>query len=705
MRAQMSSFDVARIVAELQPYIGARARKSYQPHWEQVVLRLNPKEESQVDLVIVRGKRCYLARRDRPMPRNPTSFAMLLRKHLMNARLTGATQHGFDRILILAFETKDNSLSLVVEMFRDGNVLLLDGDGVIIQPLTSVEYALRTLKRGEQYVPPPAQFDPRSLGGDELAEILAGSEADLVSTLASRTNLSGTYAEAVCAAAGLENTSVAAEVGVAGVRALVEALGDLGDELASGSGGVAVLSKEPESDDEEAVASAIEEHCSEVLPFALPSHEGAILREFPTLSAAVDAWKGSHDAAALARRQEEKAGQVHEGRRPMDVADQLGRRATQQSQAVERFHAKAEVQQTLGKEIRDNWAHVEELLEQIRQAVEAHGWDEVRRQARDIEWIESLDPVKKSIMVYLPDADGDPGSRVELDLDSSVHQNAQRYFDKGRKQKEKAVGAAKALEVTESEALRVEKKRAKDEAAGRLQGAKRSKRFWFERHRWAVVGDGHLLIGGKDARGNDQIVRKRMDRHDRYLHADLHGAPSCTLKLKDGFEPDLQHVGDLPDGVSALRLTQTMEWDDFSEEALEQAAQMAVVWSRGWSAGGAAANAFWVEPPQVSKTAETGEALARGAFVVRGTRNYLRNLPLELTLGLALVNGVPLPLTGPHSAVTAHCSRWARIGPGTTKKETLANRIAKATGLAQDDVLAVLPPGNVQVLEDNGVLG
>ena len=132
---------------------------------------------------------------------------------------------------------------------------------------------------------------------------------------------------------------------------------------------------------------------------------------------------------------------------------------------------------------------------------------------------------------------------------------------------------------------------------------------------------------------------------------------------------------------------------------------MAVVWSRGWSAGGAAANAFWVEPPQVSKTAETGEALARGAFVVRGTRNYLRNLPLELTLGLALVNGVPLPLTGPHSAVTAHCSRWARIGPGTTKKETLANRIAKATGLAQDDVLAVLPPGNVQVLEDNGVLG
>ena len=705
MRGQMSSFDVARIVTELQPYIGARARKSYQPHWEQVVLRLNPKDEPQVDLVIVSGKRCYLARRDRPMPHNPSSFAMLLRKHLMNARLTGATQHGFDRIITLAFETKDGPLSLVVEMFRDGNVLLLDADGVIIQPLTSVEYAQRILKRGEAYVPPPTQIDPRTLGGDELAEILAVSDANLVSTLASRVNLSGTYAEAVCAAAGLETTSAAADVNAGGIRGLVKALADLGDELSSGSGGVTVLSLAPKSSAEEVVADAIEEHCFEALPFALPAHDASPLIEFDSLSDAVDAWKGGHDAAALARRQEEKAGQMQEGRRPMDVGDQLGRRATQQSQAIERFHAKADVQQRLGKEIQDNWAHVEELLQQTRQAVEAHGWDEVRQQVRDIEWIESIDAGKKNVMVYLPDANGEPSSRVELELEASVHQNAQRYFDKGRKQKEKAAGAKSALKVTESETTRVEKKRAKDEAAGRLQAAKRSKRFWFENQRWAVVGDGHLIIGGKDARGNDQIVRKRLDRHDRYLHADIHGAPSCALKLKDGFEPDLQYAGDLPEGVNALRLTQTLEWDDFTEEALEQAAQMAVVWSRGWSGGGAAATAFWVEPPQVSKTAETGEALARGAFIVRGTRNWLRNLPLELTLGLALINGVPLPLTGPHAAVIAHCSRWARIGPGTTKKETLANKIAKVTGLAQDDVLSVLPSGNVQVIEDQGILG
>ena len=122
---------------------------------------------------------------------------------------------------------------------------------------------------------------------------------------------------------------------------------------------------------------------------------------------------------------------------------------------------------------------------------------------------------------------------------------------------------------------------------------------------------------------------------------------------------------------------------------------------RGWSSGGAAATAFWVEPTQVSKTAETGEALARGAWIVRGKRNWLRDLRMEMTLGMAVVNGIPLPLTGTHEAVTMWCNRWFRIGPGNIKKETIANKIAKLTGLTQDDVLGSLPPGNIEIIEEN----
>ena len=99
MRDQMSAFDIARIVQDIDTLAGARCKKMYQPHYELIVLRLNPKGHPTQDLVIVRGKRLYFSQRDRPMPKQPSQFAMLLRKHLNNARFFSSRQFGFDRIL------------------------------------------------------------------------------------------------------------------------------------------------------------------------------------------------------------------------------------------------------------------------------------------------------------------------------------------------------------------------------------------------------------------------------------------------------------------------------------------------------------------------------------------------------------------------------------------------------------------------------
>ena len=153
MREQTSSFEVARTVRELGEMVGSRVRKSYQPHYEQIVLRMSKKGFPNRDLIIVRGKRIYCSSRDRPMPPNPSQFAMILRKHLGNSRFIGVSQFGFDRVLSLEFEHGRGKMSLVIELFRDGNILLLDDEGVIIQPLTHAKYASRTLKKGVRYSP------------------------------------------------------------------------------------------------------------------------------------------------------------------------------------------------------------------------------------------------------------------------------------------------------------------------------------------------------------------------------------------------------------------------------------------------------------------------------------------------------------------------------------------------------------------------
>ncbi len=100
------------------------------------------------------------------------------------------------------------------------------------------------------------------------------------------------------------------------------------------------------------------------------------------------------------------------------------------------------------------------------------------------------------------------------------------------------------------------------------------------------------------------------------------------------------------------------------------------------------------------KTAETGEFVGAGAFIVRGQRTWYKDLDMRLGLVLIAINGVPLLLgTTPEHASTLG-GRWAVVSGGRTKKEQAANRIAKATGLSVDDILPVLP-GAVDVVEDH----
>ena len=662
------------------------------------MIRLNSKKEGASDLVIVRGRRLYLSDRDRPMPMSPSPFAMVLRKHLGNGRLVDVTQHGFDRIITLHIDTATGIHRLVIEMFRDGNVILLDPDGIIIQPLTSTEYASRTLKRGVVYEWPPAQVDPRELSSENLVKILNSSDSDLVRTLAAKVNLGRGYANAICSSTGIEPSLPAKELNQSQCNLILNELSNLlsgidGDSAFSWAKDTESLAIIEKGDTPGEIPPFLE-----VAPVNLAHLQSDLRMEFSSISAAVDRWWGAHDAAAYARREMEKM--VEAGEAEEIVGGQLGRRAEQQEGAIESFHKKAEKAQSKAQSITENFTHVNELIEQVRSAVQSKGWEDVKSSVKEIEWIESINPANRTMMVFLPNQNGEPGIRIELYVEETVHQNAQRYFSVARTLKDKSKGAVKALEETERKQRKEKKRRAKDEAAGRVGRIKRSKRIWFERHRWAMLSDGRLMVGGRDAKGNDAVVKKHLGKDDIYVHADLHGAPSCSIRISEGFQTDSAPNPTLPEHVPSLRLTQSPDFGELSDDVLAEAAQIAICWSRAWGSGSGAATAFHVRSTQVSKTAETGESLGRGAFVIRGQRTWHRNMPTELTLGVVAINGIPLPLVGTHSTVSTICERWVRIQPGIEKKETVANRIAKATGLVQDDVLGCLPPGNLSIIED-----
>jgi len=65
------------------------------------------------------------------------------------------------------------------------------------------------------------------------------------------------------------------------------------------------------------------------------------------------------------------------------------------------------------------------------------------------------------------------------------------------------------------------------------------------------------------------------------------------------------------------------------ETTLLEAAQFTVSYSVIWKSGQASGDAYWVLPEQVSKTPESGEYVAKGAFVIRGQRNFYKDVMLE----------------------------------------------------------------------------
>ncbi len=183
------------------------------------------------------------------------------------------------------------------------------------------------------------------------------------------------------------------------------------------------------------------------------------------------------------------------------------------------------------------------------------------------------------------------------------------------------------------------------------------------------------LLGGKDARSNDSVVKKHLDAGDRYAHADVRGAPSCVVK----------------------------RGSEAGEATLREACAFALGWSKAWPSGLASGSAYWVLPEQVSKQAESGEYVSRGAWVIRGKRNYVHDLPVRAAVGEVEHEGHRKVMAGPVEALEARSARYLVIEPGEEGKEAFARRLAAVLEVPIEEVSRVLPPGSVRVVRHVGM--
>jgi len=648
MERGLSSFDIYVIVSELQDLMGSYIDKIYQLTRDELLIRINNKKINQKEIIFVRnGELLCITQKKFDVPKTPSTFAMTLRKYLLNGQISEITQQEFDRIIKLKIRKKEGEYTLVFELFAKGNIILLNPNGKIILPLIKQRWAHRSVKSNEIYVPPPPQIDPFGLALEEFIDLLKKSKKDLVRTLAVNLNLGGVYAEEICFRADIDKNTKIIELSEESVKKVYSELQKFLDIFKGKTFQPTHVKKEGKTID--------------ILPIPFESYKES---EFVTTDSFSRGLQEFIDVRKTKKQEKSKY---------REKIEKLQRQLIQQKQTIEEFKKKIKQKKIEGDIIYLNFQPCQELLNDVTLLLERKEKEDGIEQINRKDIVKNFDPTSNELIVLLQDSQGKI-IELELDFRKTVSKNAEDAYHAGKKFQEKLKGAQEALENTENEIKSLEEK----DIVVKEKEIKKEKQFWFERFRWFISSEGNLVIAGRDAKSNELIVKKYLKAGDRYVHADIHGAPSCIVKTID---------------INDKKIP-------ISEKTLEEACIFAASYSKAWNQFGEA-QSYWVLPEQVSKTPESGEFLPKGAFVIRGKRNYYR-CKLEVAIGEIVIDDISKIMGGPLESVKVRTDKYAVLQSGITKKSVIANKLSKVFNVSTEIIERVLPPGNVTIVETVG---
>ncbi len=328
------------------------------------------------------------------------------------------------------------------------------------------------------------------------------------------------------------------------------------------------------------------------------------------------------------------------------------RRIESQRKSIEEFNKLMNIYSEFGNYLKMNFPSLKKLLNIISNNVRNSNTADIKYNELEIT---DINPGKKTFAVNYNN------TKITLNYMESPGENVNKIFNESKEYKSKIEGAEKAIEETKKLILKESKK---------VNKKKRAK-YWFETYHWFISSNGNTILSGRDAKTNEKLVKKHMDDNDIYVHADLYGAPSTVIKY-DNIE--------------------------ITEETINEACQFAISFSRAWPAGIGSSTAYWVYPSQVSKTPESGEFVSKGSWIVRGKRNYILNLSLELKISIITYKDNEIPMISP-SKTKVNSDKWVVIKPGNEKRSVAAEKIAKILGIDKIEIESILPPGGSIITE------
>ena len=640
---------MAAAVRELKEAIlDSRVSNVYQLNSKTLLFKLHKPDKPVFGLVLESAKRLHLTSYMVEKPLVPPAFCMALRKYLRNGWLTGVEQYEFERVVIFSFRTKTGALRLVLELFGEGNIILVGEKGEILQALAYKRMRDRNILRGEAFVfAPSSGKNPFKVSKEEFREEMRNlGNVEVVRALARFLSIGGVYAEEVLFRAGVDKTKPCTALSESEVDAIFDSLQELLSQVLTGKLETCVV-----LDDEGEFV--------DVVPLRLRRYDGFKHQSYSSFNEALDEFY-----VRIAAVERAKGGlEIEELQRE---AARLKRIIESQEKASAEAKAEAAKDKSIGDAIYAHAGELQVLLDRFLAAKKEGGkeWDAVvsgvladkRSGVKPSVFFESFD-VKGLMVNVCVD-----GLRFGLSLRDKLFDSAGRFYERSKRAKQKLEGAKAALDETRKKLGEVEAKIEKAEALEHVKPAEAEEELvkrkikhkeWFEKFRWFVSSDGFLVVAGKDAVSNEVLIKKHAEEGDIVFHADIVGAPFVVVKT-EGKEP--------------------------SEQCLREAGEFAAAFSRGWREGFGSVDVYWVKPEQLSKGGPSGESVPRGGFVVRGERNWMRNVLLRIAVGVSVneEEGWCRIGGGPVDAVKAKTNAYVVVVPGDFAGKELFKHVLKS---------------------------
>jgi len=646
-KKDFSSFDIAAAIQELKTTItDSRVNNIYQLDEKTVIFKLHKTDMPPIRLVIEAGRRLHTTSYAEENPSEPPAFCMVMRKYLRDAWLADIEQYEFERIVTISFRTKTGILKLVVELFGEGNIIITNEQNVIIHALAFKKMRDRDILHNVVLqLPPSSSKNPFKVTQVEFeVAIKNAGEKEVVRSIARFLGVGGVYSEEILLRASVEKTKYSSSITKAEVEGIFGAL----QEILSA---VSNMKLEP------CIVLGEDGDFLDVVPLKLKRYESFKTQAYTSFNQALDEFYLRVTVA-------ERAVNGVEVDKIKKEAERLRRVVADQEKSIHEDEAKSERDKLIGNTI---YAHFNELdtfqTQLIKANHQGHEWDII------IKTVMATKKTGKLPAAYVESFDGKNlalnlcigNFHFSFNLRESLFDNANRYYENGKRAKEKSQGALSALqdskrkldkierELSEAEELKSLKPAEIMEALSKRKVALENKE-WYEKFRWFISSDGFLVVAGKDTVSNEVLIKKYATQEDVVFHAEISGAPFVVVKA---------------------------EGNSISEETLHEAGEYAASFSRAWRENAGSVDVYWVKVDQLSKSGPSGESVPHGAFAVVGKRNWTRNTPLRTAVGI-IVDEETSYVGGPVDSVKAKTKTYIVLLPGDTQGKELLGQILKS---------------------------